>query len=551
MSDERRDRAALERSEERLRRALTSAEMVIWERDFTTGRTFRSDLAETIFGRPNEELVDDPHSHLRLIHPADRERIAAIVNAAVAAGTGYAVEYRTLRPDGTVRWLSGRARVFRDGHGAPRGMSGTTHDITDRKHAELELGRLAHERQAEAGELRQVHRRLQRSLEALLGIHEVGKLLISVSDLDAVGRRLLEIAVRAARLRAAALRRRRGGGQPRLWQRVGQGSDLQAAWRTRVVAQSRARTLASGRPTTAQLRLTEGHDTELTAWCIPLVVKGEVIGVLEAIGDTRQPDEPTLEILGSIALQAATALENARLYREIASRERALHGLVRQLMLAQEDERRRLAYEIHDGFAQMASGLQQLLEAYAHDFPSDSEAAQHRMDVAIGLARRTVSEIRRVLAGLRPTVLDDFGLARGLRAHADGLAGDNLQVTVEANLGAERFAPHIEMALFRMAQEALTNVRKHAGVSVVNLRLERADNQIVLEVEDRGRGFDMSSLEQCDRPGEHLGLLSMHERISQVGGSIEIRSRCGEGTLVRAVVPISTAPRRSGEQGAD
>jgi signal transduction histidine kinase len=220
-------------------------------------------------------------------------------------------------------------------------------------------------------------------------------------------------------------------------------------------------------------------------------------------------------------------------------------------MQVHEDERRRLAYEIHDGFAQMASGVQQLLEAYAHDFPAESEAAQHRMDLVIGLARRTVCEIRRVLAGLRPTVLDDFGLERGLRANADGLAGGDLEVQVESSLGPDRFPARVEIALFRLAQEALTNVRKHAGVEHATLRLTRSSHEIVLEVEDHGRGFDMTSLGQCDRPGERLGLLGMHERIAQVGGSIEIRSRRSEGTLVRAVVPVSAMSRRKGKLGAD
>src|SRR3954451_8054299 len=178
-------------------------------------------------------------------------------------------------------------------------------------------------------------------------------------------------------------------------------------------------------------------------------------------------------------------------------------------MRAQEEERRRLAYEIHDGFAQMVYGLQQLLEAYAHELPAESEAGRRRMAIAIDLARRTTPEIRRVLGGLRPTVLDDFGLERGLRAYADGLADGDLQVTFEAALGPARLGSSVEIALFRLAQEALTNVRKHAGTEAARLRLERKQNTIVLEVEDHGQGFDPSVLEQCEYAGEHLGLLSM------------------------------------------
>jgi signal transduction histidine kinase len=187
----------------------------------------------------------------------------------------------------------------------------------------------------------------------------------------------------------------------------------------------------------------------------------------------------------------------------------------------------------------MASGVHQLVEAYGHDFPSESETARNRMEVTIGLARRTVAEIRRVLAGLRPTVLDDFGLARGLHAYVDGLAAENLTVAFGESLGPERLESDVEMALFRFAQEALTNVRKHASVGAAELRLRRNDGQIILEVEDSGSGFDLTSVRGCERPGGSLGLLSMSERIKQVGGTVEITSRCGEGTLVRAVVPAS------------
>jgi signal transduction histidine kinase len=144
-----------------------------------------------------------------------------------------------------------------------------------------------------------------------------------------------------------------------------------------------------------------------------------------------------------------------------------------------------------------------------------------------------------VLAGLRPTVLDDFGLERGLRAHADGLAGEHLQVEVTSSLGPERFAPDVEIALFRLAQEALSNVRKHAGVGQARLHLSKRAHEIVLEVEDRGQGFDRASVAGAARPGEHLGLLGMRERIAQVGGTVEIESRRGEGTRVRASVPVT------------
>ncbi|MFN8633786.1 MAG: GAF domain-containing sensor histidine kinase [Chloroflexota bacterium] len=273
---------------------------------------------------------------------------------------------------------------------------------------------------------------------------------------------------------------------------------------------------------------------------VPLEARDRRIGalVLATARADRKFDADDVALGVEVAARAALALDNARLYREAANREQALHQLVGRLMTAQEDERRRLAYELHDGVAQMATGVQQLIEAHAFDCPAESDAARRRLDVSIGLARQTVAEIRQVMAGLRPTVLDDFGLEHGLRAQAEDLAGGGLHVEVSAGIGTERFEPAVEIALFRLAQEALTNVRKHAGVQAAALRLTRTAHEVVLEVEDHGHGFDRMSVPAAARPGERLGLLGMHERVTQIGGHVEITSRRGDGTLVRAVVPV-------------
>jgi signal transduction histidine kinase len=158
------------------------------------------------------------------------------------------------------------------------------------------------------------------------------------------------------------------------------------------------------------------------------------------------------------------------------------------------------------------------------------------------LARQSVQEIRRVLAGLRPTVLDDFGLARGLRSYVDGLQAEGFQVNYTETLGPMRLPSDLEITLFRLAQEALANVRKHAGVQAATLRLALASGQIVLEVQDTGRGFEHTLGQRTEQPGVQLGLLSMRERIAQVGGHLEITSRQGEGTHVHAAVPMPGPP---------
>jgi PAS domain S-box-containing protein len=538
VSQERQAREQLRESEERLRRALSAAQMMMWERDLTTGRTVRSDLATSLFGRPNAELLDDDGNAERFVHPDDRDELRRQTALAIETGRPVEVEYRVVWPDNSVHWMRGRGQAAYDDAGRPLRMSGTTLDVTERKLAQLYLEQLLAERQAEAEQQRQLHEQLRRSLDAVLGLHEVGKLLTATSNLDAAGCHLLAIAVRAARLQAAAISLRDRRGLFRIWQRIGPDAGIRWNRRHPAALKARARAVDSGLAQTYAIQPRRAGGLARVGWCVPLAAKDGVLGVLEAIGLPRQTGEPTAEILGSIASQASSALENARLYREVAASERQLHRLVQQLMSAQEEERARLAHEVHDEVVQTATGAQQFLEAYAFAFPGRSEQEREQLATAIGLARQIVVSIRRVLGGLRPTLLDDFGLARGLQAHAERLSADGLTVEYQTSLGGERLAPEVEIAVFRLAQEALTNVGKHAGTHQAQLRLERHGDRLILEVQDRGRGFDPAVMGREDGSGARLGLLGMRERIAQIGGTMTISSSRESGTLVRAEVPL-------------
>jgi PAS domain S-box-containing protein len=538
IGQEQQSRELLRESEERLRRALIAARMIVWDRDLATGHTVRSDLASALYGRSNERLVNDRLGINYLIHPDDLDELEAHTQEAIRSGQPNEVEYRVVWPDGTVRWIRGRGQATYDANGRALRMSGTAVDVTDRKLAEMSLERLLAQRQAEAEELRNLHERLKRSLEAVLGLHEVGQLLTSTSNLDAAGRRLVEIAVRAANLQTAAISLRDARGRLRVWQRADAKPSVNWSRRTAGAVAARRQALTSGVVQTYQVRSHERANSPRTVWCVPLGVKGSVHGVLEAVGQPRAADEATAEILGSIASQAASALENARLYREVADSERALHGLVQQLMSAQEEERQRLAREVHDDVVQTAAGAQQFLEAFAHSFPGRSKQEREQLTTAVALSRQIVAAIRGVLRGLRPTLLDDFGLARGLQAHADRLAAEGLIVDYQTSLDGQRLAPEVEIALFRLAQEALTNVRKHAGTDRAELRLDRIDNRIILEVRDHGRGFDPVQVSCDDGTRIRLGLLGMRERIAQIGGSMSIASSRQRGTQVYIEVPM-------------
>ncbi len=234
----------------------------------------------------------------------------------------------------------------------------------------------------------------------------------------------------------------------------------------------------------------------------------------------------------------------ARRLRSLGESERRFRSLVGQVMAAQEEERKRVAYEVHDGLAQTAAAAHHLLLAFARRYPPGSDEARRILDRALTLVQQTVGEARQVIADLRPTVLDDFGLATAVRQQVERLEGEGRRVEYEETLGGERLPTAMETALYRVLQEALTNVRKHAGEDApVRVTLRRGAGSVALRVQDGGRGFRVGGAGKYQarrrvEPGERVGLSSMRERISLLGGRFSIESEPGRGTEVRAEIPL-------------
>jgi signal transduction histidine kinase len=220
-----------------------------------------------------------------------------------------------------------------------------------------------------------------------------------------------------------------------------------------------------------------------------------------------------------------------------AERENRLQDLIRKLITAQEEERRKVSYEVHDGLAQTAAGAHQLLQAFARQHPPTSEKGSLDLARVLQLVQQTVGEARYVIADLRPTALDDFGLAAAVRLQVEKISSEGSQVDYEEALGDERLPPEVETALFRVAQEALTNVHKHAPSARVRITLRRLNDTVRLQVRDWGPGFNPEKITDGGGPGERLGLSSMRERMALLGGHLEVHSRPGEGTEVVAEIP--------------
>lgn len=284
---------------------------------------------------------------------------------------------------------------------------------------------------------------------------------------------------------------------------------------------------------------------------LPLIPSdGRALGVLllASGADVRPPDADDLDALQLLASQLAAALQSVQLHEEkgllveqLIERERRLEDLLECLLRAQEEEHRRIAYELHDGLAQMMLGILQQLHTLADRYRPRSPRSRAALSRAVEMAQAGVTEARRVIAGLRPTVLDDFGLATALRMQVAALQAEGWSLSYEETLGEARLPPALEIALFRIAQEALSNVRKHAGTTHARLTLWKAEGSVHLSVQDWGCGFAPALLAGPAEPGSRIGLLGMQERVSLLSGQWQIQSQPGSGTRVCVTLPLPPA----------
>jgi signal transduction histidine kinase len=434
------------------------------------------------------------------------------------------LQFRIRNANGSWRYLEAVAENLL-GDPAVRGVVVNSRDITKRIETEKEL---------------------QRSLEVLLALYEAGEVLGSTLELDEIGWRLLKIMQRVSELEAAIIHLPDEQQNLQAWRTVGSESLWRWAHDTPEARTARDFTLRTGNPQRFRLKRPNSTDRRrMAGLCLALQARGRVVGVLEVYGPRSLLDAT---ILDSLAVQAASALENARLYGELGERERRLEELVGQLITAQEKERRRVAYEVHDGLTQVAIAAHQLLQDFAYDHPPGSTVGEGELDRVLEVARQTVTEARSVTAALRPTALDDFGLAAAIRQHVESLRAAGWHIAYEENLKEFRPPAEVETALYRVAQEALTNVRKHARTNEAGVVLVHRNQRLRLEIFDPGCGFDPEATLEVSGPGERIGLSSMRERVTLLGGELTIRSRPGGGTSVVAVISLSPTERSEDEK---
>lgn len=263
----------------------------------------------------------------------------------------------------------------------------------------------------------------------------------------------------------------------------------------------------------------------------PLHSEDRMLGILNVASpgwDVFTPD--TLLLLSAVGAQLGTAIERARLSQQAVA-------------LAAVEERNRIAREIHDTLAQGLAAITLHLEAAQVLAETRPDAVQTKIAKALSLARTNLEEARRSVLDLRAAPLEGYTLPEALRMLAQQTideSGVALDITIDAEIG--RLPPALETGLYRIAQEALANMRKYAQASRVALRLEREEQNLRLTVEDDGIGFDLEQVTPTAESG--FGIKGMSERAHLLGGQLELCSTSGSGTRVVATVPAQRAPAR-------
>ncbi len=277
----------------------------------------------------------------------------------------------------------------------------------------------------------------------------------------------------------------------------------------------------------------------------PLKVRGELIGALVLTRNSPlELDEEEVDLLEAVCTQAAMAIENSRLFEDLRRQHLAHRELLHRAVTAQERERARLARELHDGVIQGLVGSLYRLQFAMGDPEGLSQKAREALEEARGVLDASIEEIRRLVEGLRPQLLDELGLARALQRYALSLAKpEGMEVELRLDAGLPPLLPEAESGIYRIAQEGINNMFKHSGCRRGEVSLSLEGGRLMLSVRDDGAGFDPD--EVMAEPGGALGLAGMRERAEYMGGELRVESSPGKGTSITLGVPLEKITGRT------
>ncbi len=572
VSERRRSADALRESEERFRQLAEHINEVFWlSKPETNELIYISSGYAKIWGRSLESLYSAPRSWLDAVHPKDVARIRNAATHKQPRGD-YDEEYRIVQPNGLIKWIRDRAFPIKNNDGEVYRIAGVAADITARK---LLQGRLTTEYAvtrvlAEAATLTEATPRILQAVCENLD-WTLGALWIVDNDSDEIY--CVEIwhdpALVASEFTALTryLRFQRDVGLPGL---VWNGGSPK--WIADI-------TVAAGQHDLPRAAVAEREGLRC-AFGFPIRLGREILGVMEFYSqDIRQPDEDIIAMMSTIgsqigqftalrhteqALQQVNAELEARVSKrtaELAAANRILQAeivmrqaaeesrvqLLHRLVSAHEEERSRIARELHDKMGQyltaLSLGLHSLTEICQPHPPSHT-----RLLRLLQVTDELMREVHHLARELRPALLDDLGLQAALGNYLTQWS-ERTEIVVDfhsCNLDKQLLSPDIETTVYRIVQETLTNILKHAQAKHVSVVVECQQNNVQVMVEDDGKGFDTEYLSYKATTEGRLGVVGMQERAALVKGTLNIESTPGAGTTVFVRIPLPLAAAAQG-----
>jgi PAS domain S-box-containing protein len=522
--------AALRASEERLALAIAGAREGVWDWNLETNAVMYSPRWKQMLGYADDEIEPHVSAWERLVHPDDRRR-ADVANESVARGAPtYEAEFRLRHKDGHyVHVLSRGFPIRREAGGPVVRIVGTHLDLTEPKRVEAAL--------------RESEERLRLAFAgAQEGVWdwnlETGAVVYSPRWKEMLGYADDEIEPHV-----------------RAWERLLHPDD-------RPRADALSESIARGALTYEgefRLRHKNGHYVHVLSRGFPVrrdpggpVVR--IVGTHFDLTERKRTEEMLRQAHDELEVRvrertAELARANESLRAEMTERERAERSrteLLARLMFAQEDERRRIAREMHDQFGEQLTALARRIETLK-DACAKHPALGPQIEELEAVAGRIDRDVDHLVWELRPTALDDLGLRAAL---ANYVHDWSTRVNIAAELHTsglldDRLPSEVETTLYRIAQEALTNVARHSRAGNVDVLLERRPDHVLLIIEDDGVGFDPGK----PRPGKRFGLLGMKERAALVGAALEIESAKGKGTTILLRMATAAPAAGAGDHG--
>ncbi len=600
--------AELHRSEERFRFIAETTSDSLYDWDIVTGQSWRNDAHARLLGLPPTKT--GPFDWwVQHIHPEDRETVTAEFSAALnSQAYVWKQEYRLLRADGSWVYVLDQSKILRNSLGVPIRVVGALTDITDRRKMEDELranearfralfeqvtvgmshvrldGRfllvnqklcsilgytqeellqfsyqeLTHPDDLEAetrqlqrlrqGELREFSRekRAIRKDGSIVGIHITSSLIYDANDVPLYYVDIVE---------DISARKQLEETQSRLLAILEATSDLV------VTTSVDGRVLYMNQATRELLGLAPG--AEVSSWKVPfgyargaeeLIMKqalpfavrnGSWLGEVVFVNVAGQ-EIPASQMIIAHKAADGTVEYFSTLARDIRAQKRAeeeLQALPRQLLYVQENERRRIAHELHDEIGQVLTAIKINLQTIQRT----PEMLAARMGESINLVENALQQVRTLSLDLRPPMLDDLGLVATLRWYLDQQAQrSTFSVHLMADLKTGRLSPEIEITCFRIVQEAVTNILRHARAQHIHVVVQQENDMLQLQIWNDGEPFDVEDARSRALHGRSVGITGMQERAQLMGGRVEITSHAEYGTEVRVWLPLE---RKGGLNG--